>query len=92
MRTVGLLPPKKGKGKLPLFCGNVEWLIPIYESRGYAFVKQQFHEWYTLPSKERTLLMLFFGAANFESVTDKIVFSCRYFRISDDSVDFKTTV
>ena len=21
---------KKGKGKLPLFCVNVEWLIPIY--------------------------------------------------------------
>ena len=21
---------KKGKGKLPLFCVNVEWVIPIY--------------------------------------------------------------
>ena len=27
---IGLLPPKKGKGKLPLFCGNGEWVITIY--------------------------------------------------------------
>ena len=30
-RTIGQLPQKKGKGKLPLFCGNVERLIPIYD-------------------------------------------------------------
>ena len=24
------MPPKKGKGKLPLFHGNREWVIPIY--------------------------------------------------------------
>ena len=24
------MPPKKGKGKLPLFCGDVERVIPIY--------------------------------------------------------------
>ena len=25
-------PPKKGKGKLPLFCGYAERVIPIYAS------------------------------------------------------------
>ena len=29
-RTLGWLPPKKGKGKLPIFCGNIERVIPIY--------------------------------------------------------------
>ena len=29
-RIIGLLPPKKGKGKLPLFHGNGERVIPIY--------------------------------------------------------------
>ena len=24
---------KKGKGKLPLFCGNREWVIPIYSPK-----------------------------------------------------------
>ena len=28
--TIGKLPPKKGKGKLPLFCGNGEQVITIY--------------------------------------------------------------
>ena len=27
---MGKLPPKKGKGKLPLFCGNGERVIPFY--------------------------------------------------------------
>ena len=27
---------KKGKGKLPLFCGNVEQVIPIYANRNYV--------------------------------------------------------
>ena len=27
-----VITTKKGKGKLPLFCGNGEWLIPIYGS------------------------------------------------------------
>ena len=26
---------KKGKGKLPLFCGNIEWVINIYGVRVY---------------------------------------------------------
>ena len=29
-RTIRLLPPKKGKVKFPLFCGNVERVITIY--------------------------------------------------------------
>ena len=29
-RTIGQLPQKMGKGKLPLFCGNAERVIPIY--------------------------------------------------------------
>ena len=29
---IGWLPQKKGKGKLPLFCGNGEGVIPIYAS------------------------------------------------------------
>ena len=32
-RKIGKLPPKKGKGKLPLFCGNEERVIPIFGSR-----------------------------------------------------------
>ena len=28
--NIGKLPPKKGKGELPLFCGNREQAIPIY--------------------------------------------------------------
>ena len=31
MRPIGKLTPKKDQGKLSLFCGNVEWEIPIYE-------------------------------------------------------------
>ena len=27
---IGQLPPKKGKGKLTLFCGNGETFIPVY--------------------------------------------------------------
>ena len=30
-RTIGNLPPKKGKVKLPIFCGNGELVIPIYD-------------------------------------------------------------
>ena len=30
MRAIGYLPSKRGKGKLPLFRGNREWVIPIY--------------------------------------------------------------
>ena len=30
MRIIGKLPPKKGKGKLTLFCGNGEQVISIY--------------------------------------------------------------
>ena len=30
-REIGSLPVKKGKGKLPLFFGNVEWVITFYE-------------------------------------------------------------
>ena len=33
---MGKLPPKKGKGKLPLFCGNVERVIPIYSLYTYV--------------------------------------------------------
>ena len=29
MRTIGQLTQKKGKGKLKLFCGNGEQVIPI---------------------------------------------------------------
>ena len=29
MRTIGKLPPKKGRGKWPLFCGNVERVITV---------------------------------------------------------------
>ena len=32
-RKIGKLPPKKGKGKFPLFCGNEERVIPIFGSR-----------------------------------------------------------
>ena len=28
-----VISTKKGKGKLPLFCGNVERVIPIYDQR-----------------------------------------------------------
>ena len=28
--TIVLLPPKKGKGKLPLFCGYGGQVIPVY--------------------------------------------------------------
>ena len=31
--TFGYLPPKKGKGKLTLFCGNGELAIPISYGR-----------------------------------------------------------
>ena len=31
--TIGQLQPKKGKGKLPLFCGDLERVIPIYALR-----------------------------------------------------------
>ena len=30
---MGELPPKKGKSKLPLFCGNVEQVITIYDGK-----------------------------------------------------------
>ena len=31
MKKIGQLPPKKGKGKLPLLCGNGERVISIYD-------------------------------------------------------------
>ena len=34
MRKIGHLTQKKGTSKLPLFCGNVERLIPIYGKGG----------------------------------------------------------
>ena len=30
-----VITTKKGKGKLPLFCGNGEWVIPIYALNFY---------------------------------------------------------
>ena len=30
---MGLLPPKKGKGELPSFCGKLKRVIPIYAHR-----------------------------------------------------------
>ena len=30
---------KKGKGKFPLFCGNIEWVIPLYYIRCYSLPK-----------------------------------------------------
>ena len=36
-RTISSLPPKKGKGKLPLFRGNGEQVNPMYGTRlGYT--------------------------------------------------------
>ena len=50
MGTVGSLPPKKGKGKLPLFRGNGERVNPIYvpftnlrfESKSYLTIPEIF--------------------------------------------------
>ena len=39
MRKIGKLPQKKGKGKLPLFCGNGERVIPIY-----AVMSEQYYD------------------------------------------------
>ena len=36
---IGQLPPKKGKGKLTLFCGNGERLITIYASYAKLLLK-----------------------------------------------------
>ena len=36
---IGQSPPKKGRGKLPLFCGNGERLIPIYASYAKLLLK-----------------------------------------------------
>ena len=36
-RTIGYLPPKEGKGKLPLFCGKGERLMTIYAMNGIIY-------------------------------------------------------
>ena len=36
-RTIGQLPQKEGKVKLPLFCGNAEQVIPIYGAQVYIY-------------------------------------------------------
>ena len=36
IRTIGYLPTKHGKGKLPIFWGNGERVIPIYDVKMYT--------------------------------------------------------
>ena len=38
---IGLLPPKQGGGKLPLFYGDREWVIPIYGLMYAKFLRSQ---------------------------------------------------
>ena len=37
-----IITTKKGKGKLPLFCGNIERVILIYGSGYWSFIKRQY--------------------------------------------------
>ena len=43
-----VISTKKGKGKLPLFCGNVERVIPIYGWKGQQILC--LYDWYVGPN------------------------------------------
>ena len=52
------LPPKKGKGKLPLFCGNGEQVIPIYAYKRHMNGEEDSH----LLSHRRRVICMEYGA------------------------------
>ena len=39
-----VITTKRGKGKLPLFCGNEEWVIPIYDVYHVRYISLWFKE------------------------------------------------
>ena len=63
------MTPKKGKGKLPLFRGNVERVIPIYDPHGVE-------GWHLGPATEHSIFyMVYINKKRSELTADTVEFT-----------------